>query len=219
MLKGVSESTEKGGRMGRTAWDADRLLLGFVAMLAVIAPAHAQYKCTGADGAISFQQAPCASNHQQSQIQLRDRGSPGDSATGQATVDWKLKAAELDWQRTVREAIASGRVVVGMSRDQLYQAIGAPAKINAGQYGARSKDQLIYYRNNRTLYVYVDDGFVSAIQDTSGGPAIAEQQRKPCLLPSAIRNLEMEMSKLQNRDNHQLQVELQRLINDGRNCR
>lgn len=205
--------------MGRTVFGADWPLLGCVAMLVVMAPAHAQYKCTGADGAVSFQQSPCASSHQQSQIQLRDRGSPSDSATGQAAVDWKRKAAELDWQRTVREAIASGRAVVGMSRDQLYQAMGAPAKINAGQYGPRSKDQLIYYRNNRTLYVYVDDGFVSAIQDTSGGPLASEQQRKPCPPPSAIRNIEMEMSKLQNRDNHQLQVELQRQINDARNCR
>jgi len=105
-----------------------------------------------------------------------------------------------------------------MTREQLYQAIGTPNKINAGQYGARSKDQLIYYRNNRTLYVYIDDGIVTSLQDTDGASGAASQ-KKPCPSAAAIRDIEIDINKLQNRDNQALQVELHKQLKEARECR
>lgn len=47
--------------MWRVAREANRLIRVGLVMCAVVVPAHAQYKCTGTGGAISFQQTPCYS--------------------------------------------------------------------------------------------------------------------------------------------------------------
>ena len=47
-----------------------RIFLWALLLLAASA-AHAQYKCVGKDGAISFQQQPCAAQSQQQKLEVK----------------------------------------------------------------------------------------------------------------------------------------------------
>ena len=109
--------------------------------------------------------------------------------------------------------------MVGMTRRELDQAMGTSDKINAAQYGASYQDQLIYNRDGRTLYVYTKDGVVSSIQNTDSAPVVAAPLQKPCPSPSEIRDIEIEISKIMNRDNHELQTLLHKRLLDARTCR
>ena len=107
--------------------------------------------------------------------------------------------------------------MVGMTAEELNLALGKPDKTNAAQYGVDSRNQLIYYRNGRTLYVYADNGVVSAIQDTEG-PATPSRQTR-CPSAKEIREIELEKSKIANRDDARLQSELTTRLLDAKACR
>lgn len=179
--------------------------------------AFGQYKCRQADGAVTFQQAPCAAGQVQQRLDLRV-AAPASSAAPLA--DHRAQIADLDRKRLIREAIAGGRPMVSMTRTELDQAMGSPDRVNVAQYGASLQDQLIYHRNGRTLYVYTKDGVVTSIQDTEGMPAVRQPEpSKPCASPREIRDIEIEISKIANRDNERLQTELHKRLLDAKACR
>lgn len=180
---------------------------------------QAQYKCKSADGAVTFQQTPCASNEQQER--LRNAPNPAADSASVAPKDGQsaqAKVAELERRLRIREAINLGRPMVGMTQDELSQALGSPDRINTGQYGGSQQDQLIYERNGRTVFVYTRDGLVTAIQDQDGGKGAAAAP-KPCPSAREIRDIEMDISKIANRDNPQLQAELHKRLHDAKACR
>jgi hypothetical protein len=90
-----------------------------------------------------------------------------------------------DYNRIVT-AMANGEPAIGMTREQLTQAMGQPHRANLGQYGDSRQDQLIYERPGGTLYVYIRDEKVSSIQNSVG------YKRPPRNCPSSleIRNAE-----------------------------
>jgi hypothetical protein len=115
-----------------------------------VSPAWSVNKCTGADGAVSYQEAPCV---------------PG--AGGQKL---KLQPVPASTPTEVKfaNAIASGKIMIGMSAEQVRRAWGSPTKINGstGSYGRH--EQWVYDRGNfRSQYVYIQNGVVSSMQSPS----------------------------------------------------
>lgn len=99
-----------------------------------------------------------------------------------------------------------------MTVKDLLEAMGQPDKANLAQYGSNTHDQLIYYRGDRTWYVYVRNGVVSSIQNQAGGridlPEVAQHAK--CPTPEQLKQLEFDASRISNRDNHAVQAELAR---------
>ena len=179
-------------------------------------PSNAQYKCKQDGGSVIFQQTPCPAGAQQEKIQLHH--NVPTPVNPQAAVLSQVKAREDERRRLIQEAIANGRPMVSMTGVELERAMGTPDKINAAQYGSSFHDQVIYYRNGRTLYVYLRDGVVTSIQHTEGTPG-APIQAKPCPSAAEIRNIEFDISKISNRHNQPLQLELHKRLMDARACR
>lgn len=179
-------------------------------------PAAAQYRCRAADGSISFQQNPCPEGAGQQKLDVRVNApaAPG------AAPDYNGSLSELERQRKIREAISAGRPMVSMTRAELDVAMGAPQRSSSGQAGPDQNDQLLYLRNGRSIYVSLRNGVVVAFDDVD--PPLgsrAAQSAKPCPSAREIRDIEIEISKLANRDNKPLQLELNKRLLDAKACR
>lgn len=181
-----------------------------VAALSALAAcgAMAVTKCVGTGGAVHYTDGACPA------------GSTGKAVAIVANTTGQAEDRPVH----IRAAVAARRPVVGMTVDELERAMGRPDKVNAAQYGAEIKDQLIYYTDNRTIYVYVTNGLVTAIQNTDGGRprhAVSTYATpgRACPSPRDIRNIEFELSKLENRDRPQVLAELHRQLADARACR
>ena len=176
--------------------------------------AAAQFKCQDQTGRVTFQQTACPASGTEEKIRLYEN-KPDPIRNIQAQV----RINELARQKTIREAIATGTPMVGMTRRELDQAMGDPDKINAAQYGSSLQDQIIYYRNGRTLYVYTKDSVVTSIQNNEGMPNQIVAQRKQCPTKSDINDIEIEINKIANRENQTLQTELYKRLLDAKACR
>ena len=62
-----------------------------------------------------------------------------------------------------------GEPAVGMNEEQLQKVMGNPTKVNPANYQGVRKDQIIYDKNGDRIYVYTEEGIVTAIQKTQGG--------------------------------------------------
>lgn len=61
-----------------------------------------------------------------------------------------------------------------MTRGELDRVMGTkPNKINSSLYASGRKDQIIYYQSGRTLYVYAENGVVSAVQEQEGATEVS----------------------------------------------
>lgn len=179
-------------------------------MLGVAASANAAYKCKRPDGSVAFQDLPCPSETTAERIRLPPPNTIGAAA---------------DRPEHIRAAIAGRRPEVGMTIAELERAIGAPDKVNAAQYGREFKDQLIYYTETRTIYVYTTNGIVTAVQNTEGGrptQRVSREQysppRKDCPSEGAISDLEFEIRKTSNRGQPRVLAELYRQLGEARAC-
>lgn len=109
--------------------------------------AWAVNKCTGPDGKVSYQEAPCTSSSVGEQIKLQT----GPVANSEDV--------------TFNNAISVGRVMIGMSEAQVRRSWGSPTKINSsvGTYGKH--EQWVFDRGGfRAQYVYLQNGVVTSIQ-------------------------------------------------------
>lgn len=110
--------------------------------------AHAQYKCTDASGAVSFQDAPCAQATKAERLAL----PPPSQAS--------------ERPEYIRRAIAEKRVVPGMTRTELDRMIGGPPDRFTRSMSANSvRYQLVYASPRRTVYVYTEDDIVVSTQE------------------------------------------------------
>lgn len=124
-----------------------RSALPFILALAA-GPALAQFKCTAADGTVSFQQQPCA------------------PAAASQRLDLPPPAPD-DGRGHFRAAAARGDVLVGMTRAEVDQAMrGAPDKINRSVVNGREHDQLVYRLRTGPAYLYMDAGRLTSWQYT-----------------------------------------------------
>ncbi len=188
-----------------------KIAILWAALLLPFLPAWAVNKCTGADGKVAFQDAPCMGRGET----LNIRSAPGKTGTAESTApDWKAKAAESDKRSEIYAAIERREAVIGMTLEQLQQAMGLPNRLNTGDYQSGSKDQRIYDRNGRTWYVYTAGNLVTTVQTSATvGAAI-----KPtvCPGPLEIRNAETSASSITLSDG--VRVEMLRQIREMKNC-
>lgn len=191
-------------------------LLSFFGLMAFSLPAAAQYRCRAPDGAVSIQQNPCPEGHAAQKLDLR----VGQPAVAAPPADYSSQLSELERQRKVREAITSGRPMVSMTRAELDAALGPPLRSSSGQVGPDQTDQLYYQRGGRSVYVSLRNGTVVAFDEVDPGPASrSAAAAKPCPSAREIRDIEIEINKLANRDNKPLQLELNKRLLDAKACR
>jgi len=120
--------------------------LFIVAALLMPGWAAAVNKCTGADGSVSYQAEPCEAGKAE---KLRLQPVPA------AAPDEVVRA----------NAVSMGRIMVGMTTEQVRRAWGSPTKINGstGSYGRH--EQWVYDRGDfRFQYVYIQNGVVTGMQ-------------------------------------------------------
>lgn len=123
-----------------------QLALAAAAIGAASSGAWAVNKCTGPDGTVVFQDAPCTGKGES--ITVRP-------ATG-STSSVSPRAAN---------AIAQGKVFVGMTAAEVRRSWGAPTKVNTTLTGGSKSEQWVYDRGNyRSQYVYLENGVVRTIQ-------------------------------------------------------
>lgn len=163
-----------------------------IALCAINAPAMAQFKCD-VGGKATYQDMPCASKGET--IKLTPGSGHADASTGDAVAKSKKMVADTNWRSKVNEAIATGKPLVGMTRAELDQAMGAPTKINAANYAGVLKDQIIYRQPSQTWYVYTEQGVVVTVQNAQEANTAAAS-KAPCLSPFTIREMETSASSI-----------------------
>ena len=122
-------------------------------------------KCTGADGKVSYQEAPCAGSGQA--LNVRTTSSPG-AADSQSEAQARLSKLKRD--NAMAEAIRTNTPIVGMTMSELEKAMGPATKVNADNYNGTRRDQVIYERPRETWYVYTTNGRVESVQNRPGAP-------------------------------------------------
>ncbi len=169
-----------------------------LALAVASSPALAQFKCTAADGSVTFQQVQCPAAEAGERLKISVQPTPEDSRP-----------------EYIRQAIAEQKIAIGMTRAELDRVMGtAPDSVNASLFPTGRHDQLVYRQPGGTLYVYTENDVVTAVQTTQTPPApkIERPVRTVKFCPSQadIRHIEIEQSMIANRGNDQLQAELAR---------
>lgn len=188
------------------------------AMAAATAPVWAQYKCTSPEGRVSYQERPCASQQRSQALDLRTLPPPSAGEASAAAADLAQRNAALDKRIAIRRAIDEHRPLVGMTAAELQQAMGAPNTVNASQVGATASDQHVYQRGTRTIYVYVQAGRVTAIQDTASGRTAAAPVAGKCLSRREVWELEVEASRNDVQRNDDARTRYQQRIALAKDC-
>ena len=171
----------------------NRSLLACVATVwMACAPAQAQvYKCKDAGGRTVMQQTPCAGGAGQKLDVRPASGHQSGGGAAQAQLELERLKAETETMAAIRE----GRPAVGMTRQQLEQAMGAPVTVNANNYNGVLKDQLVFEKGSDTWYVYTSGGVVESIQHRPGLSA-ARAHKKPCPSERDLRDAQVSANSL-----------------------
>jgi Domain of unknown function (DUF4124) len=184
------------------------------ALLLAAAPAHAVNKCTGPDGKVSFQDAPCEGKGEAVKVRPAS-GAPSPQAAAGAAVKASAELAEINRRSGIREAIERREPLIGMTQSELFQAMGQPNRANLANYNGVPHNQLIYERNGRTLYVYTDAGVVKAIQNSE---SISGPRRTAVRCPSNMEIRSMETSASSILLSEAEKIERLRQIGEARKC-
>ncbi len=183
-------------------------------MVLSAAPAWAVNKCTGPDGKVQFQDAPCAGKGET--ITVRPASGHANASSAESAARTRAEIAGIESRSQTNAAIARGEPLVGMTRAELDQAMGAPTRVNADNYQGVQKDQIIYERPRATWMVYAEAGKVSSIQHR---PAINAASSAPpvlCPTPFEIRNMQVSASSSTLGDRER--AERQRQISEAMRC-
>lgn len=177
------------------------------------AQAWAVNKCTGPDGAVVFQDAPCDGKGEK----LKISPASGHATVGSVDGSTKAKAeiAAVNRRAEIRGAIERREPMIGMTESELAEAMGQPDRANMANYNGVPHNQLIYERGGRTLYVYTDGAVVKSIQNTesaSGASRVAVR----CLSPMEIRSMETSASSLTLSEEERIQRRKE--IAEARKC-
>ena len=158
------------------------------------APAWAVNKCTGPDGAVVFQDAPCAGKGEVLKVSPA-MGHATSAAPSDGAARARAELAAINMRAETRAAIERGEPLVGMTEAELQQAMGNPSRANLANYNGAQHNQLIYERGGRTWYVYTDGGVVRSIQNTAsiGG---ASKVAVRCPSNMEIRSMETSASSI-----------------------
>jgi hypothetical protein len=125
------------------------------------APAWAVNKCTGPDGAVVFQDAPCAGKGEV----VRVTGAGQADPSSQGAQYWQREAAKQKRTAAAEQNIAQRKVAIGMNADEVVASWGRPSKINKTITASGTSEQWVYEGAKfRHQYVYLDNGLVRTIQ-------------------------------------------------------
>ena len=125
------------------------VLRGLAALVLCVAmPASADvYKCTAAGGRVTYQQAPCPAGSTGGRADLAiDNGS---SRAG--------TKEERDWE----SAVKARRVVIGMPRNYVLQALGQPPDVRLGTAADNATEIWSYPQGPETLRIGMTSGVVA----------------------------------------------------------
>lgn len=150
-------------------------------------PAWAINKCTGPDGKVVFQDAPCADGKGE-KLNIRSTSAPAASVG--ATGDAQARLEKMKRDNEMAEAIRTRKPLVGMTLAQLQEAMGLATKVNANNYNGTQSEQVIYERPQETWLVYTRNGVVDSIQHRPGAPIGSTPSRAtgPCPTQHEINN-------------------------------
>lgn len=192
---------------------AIRLTAAIMVSAAICAPAWAINKCTGPDGKVVYQDAPCQGKGEA--ISATPAAGAAQQQAAQGPQNWKLKAAQADERVRIRSAVLAGVPALGMTGIELEQALGLPDRINTGEYSSGSTQQRIYEQKGGTWYVYTDGLKVVAVQH-SMTPGARQQSSGPCPSLVEIRSAETSASSITLSDAEK--VERLKQIAEMRRC-
>lgn len=168
--------------------------MAVVAAALLVSPAWAVNKCTGPDGGVVFQDAPCAGKVEVLKVSpAMGHGATPSAVDGAARA--RAESAAVNRRADIRGAIERREPMIGMTEAELLQAMGNPDRANLAKYKGNPHNQLIYERGARTLYVYTDAGVVKAIQNSESIGA-ARRAAVRCLTPLEIRSMETSASSI-----------------------
>jgi hypothetical protein len=156
---------QAGGRLARkiamTQGGALRHYAVMLAALMATGQANAINKCTGPDGKVVFQDAPCAGKGEAVRILGAGQADPNS----QGAQYWQREVARQKRSAAIDEAIANRSVSIGMNSDEVIKSWGRPSKINKTVTSSGVQEQWVYNRGgHKTQYVYMDNGVVRTIQ-------------------------------------------------------
>lgn len=136
-------------RSGAFALAATRGALVLAGLAAVTAPVHAQvFKCVDLAGRITYQQSPCSPLQNGSKVQL----NPESAVSVEQPTD-----IEASWRNAAQEH----RVVAGMPKRWVQQALGQPIEIRAGRGDEKASEVWTYPRTSAITQVGFAGGNVS----------------------------------------------------------
>lgn len=115
--------------------------------LAASGTAIAQFKCTGPDGKVAFQEAPCDRSAAAQRLDL-------------------AKPAPDDGRQHVRDALARGRFVTGMNRREIDRVMGVRPEVSRSWVAGMEIVHLTYRYADRTVYMTLRDGLLDSFTDT-----------------------------------------------------
>lgn len=191
-----------------------KIALGAALLTLIAAPAWAVNKCTGPNGQVTFQDAPCAGKGET--LNVRPASGHANASSAESAARTRAEIAGIEARSLINAAIARGEPLVGMTRAELDQAMGTPTRVNADNYQGVQKNQIIYERPRATWMVYTEAGRVSSIQHR---PAINASSSSPsvrCPTPFEIRNMQVSASSSTLGDRER--AERQRQISEAMRC-
>jgi hypothetical protein len=124
------------------------------------------YKCVNEQGHVTYQEAPCAAGQKGGTVELKDpvAARPGIN--------------EAAWSQPARE----GRVVVGMPKPFVTEAIGKPGEIRAPRAGETGTEVWVYPRQGQPMRVGFNDGVVAWIRND----AVADARPAAASTPNGV---------------------------------
>lgn len=189
--------------------------LSLAAIAIVVLPAWAINKCTQADGSVAFQDAPCSGGKAEAITVHPASGHAQAVSKTDAAAKAAANTSAVNARFEVRQAIERREPLIGMTIEELDQAMGKPDRANLANYDGRPHNQLIYERGTRTLYVYTDGGRVKAIQN---GESIAGTRKANVKCPSPMEIRSMETSASSITLSEEERVERLRQIWEAKKC-
>lgn len=117
------------------------LVLGSAATAQGSAATAQVYKCVDRGGHTTYQQSPCASGQQGGTVELKE------------PVTIRQDGNDAMWSAAAREQ----RVVVGMPKPFVTQALGSPGQIRAPRTGESGSEVWVYTKNGQTTRI----GFIN----------------------------------------------------------
>ena len=148
-----------------TSWASVVLIIAILPMLPT--PSMAQsYKCI-VEGKVVYQQTKCNGGEP-----VNTSGAGKGDPSAPASVRLQQEIDVYNRREAVDKAISQGRILIGMTNQEVLRSWGAPTKINSTISARGSSEQWVYRREKigNDQYVYVENGIVRSIQ-TSAEPS------------------------------------------------